>query len=174
MREKLEGEERSDEEAPVDLKLANTSSTSTGDDGYETDGQGDNVDEEMGTKSQDPEHTENPYGEDEAAMIRIPVAGLHLTMEQRETRVLPGLCTICLCPYEVGSDVVWSSNSACEHVFHEECIERWLMKQREGPLCPCCRRDFVVDPYDLEDGGAYLRENVPEIPLTESIEEEMG
>ena len=23
------------------------------------------------------------------------------------------------------------------------------MKQREGPLCPCCRRDFVVDPLDL-------------------------
>lgn len=25
------------------------------------------------------------------------------------------------------------------------------MKQREGPLCPCCRRDFVLDPYDLDD-----------------------
>jgi hypothetical protein len=25
------------------------------------------------------------------------------------------------------------------------------MKQREGPLCPCCRRDFVIDPYDLEE-----------------------
>lgn len=23
------------------------------------------------------------------------------------------------------------------------------MKQREGPLCPCCRRDFIVDPFDL-------------------------
>jgi hypothetical protein len=22
------------------------------------------------------------------------------------------------------------------------------MKQREGPLCPCCRRDFVIDPFD--------------------------
>ncbi len=24
------------------------------------------------------------------------------------------------------------------------------MKQRDGPLCPCCRRDFVLDPYDME------------------------
>lgn len=27
------------------------------------------------------------------------------------------------------------------------------MKQREGPLCPCCRRDFIVDPFDLLEEG---------------------
>ena len=96
---------------------------------------------------------DDPYGEDEAVQIRIPVPGLHLTGEPPATRIVPGMCTICLCAYEVGSDVVWSSNSACEHVFHEDCIEMWLMKQREGPLCPCCRRDFIVDPFDdVEDG----------------------
>jgi hypothetical protein len=97
--------------------------------------------------------TENPYGEDESIMIRIPIPGLHLTAERKqETRLVPGLCTICLCVYEVGSGIVWSSNSSCEHVFHADCIEQWLMKQREGPLCPCCRRDFIVDPFDAEDG----------------------
>lgn len=25
------------------------------------------------------------------------------------------------------------------------------MRQRDGPLCPCCRRDFVIDPFDLQD-----------------------
>ena len=97
--------------------------------------------------------SENPYGEDEALLIRIPEPGLHLTGETPRSRVVPGLCTICLCVYEPGSDIVWSSNSSCEHVFHEKCIEAWLMKQREGPLCPCCRRDFIVDPFDdVEDG----------------------
>jgi Ring finger domain len=64
-------------------------------------------------------------------------------------RRAPNECSICLCEYSVGSDVVWSSNPLCEHVFHETCIEQWLMKQRGGPLCPCCRRDFVIDPFDL-------------------------
>merc|ERR1712125_191159 len=81
----------------------------------------------------------------------------HLSPDQdgimmgRQTRLAPGLCTICLSNFEIGSDVVWSSNPTCEHVFHEKCIEQWMMKQREGPLCPICRRDFIVDPFDIED-----------------------
>ena len=63
-------------------------------------------------------------------------------------RRAPIECSICLTEYVVGSDVVWSSNPRCFHVFHTSCIERWLMKQREGPLCPCCRNEFVIDPFD--------------------------
>ncbi|KAG7369095.1 ring finger domain containing protein [Nitzschia inconspicua] len=66
----------------------------------------------------------------------------------RSLRQVPNECSICLCEYTVGSDIVWSSNPQCDHAFHEQCIEQWLMKQREGPLCPCCRRDFVIDPFD--------------------------
>ena len=63
-------------------------------------------------------------------------------------RRVPIECSICLTDYVVGSDVVWSSNPRCFHVFHTSCIEKWLMKQREGPLCPCCRNEFVIDPFD--------------------------
>jgi hypothetical protein len=134
--------------------------------------EGESRDEELGKEKDgvvDESETENPYGEEENAMIEIPMAGLvgsyslrsnnssnhSFVTEDQPTRRVPGLCTICLCSYEVGSDIVWSSNAACEHVFHEQCIEKWLMRQREGPLCPCCRRDFVVDPYDAyeEDEG---------------------
>jgi hypothetical protein len=66
-------------------------------------------------------------------------------------RWAPGVCSVCLCPYHAGESVSWSSNPSCEHCFHSACIEQWLLRQqnlRDGPLCPVCRRDFLVDPYD--------------------------
>jgi hypothetical protein len=106
-------------------------------------------------KSDEEEESHNPYGDDDI-MVKLPAPGLHYltTTEETEQRLVSGLCTICLSTYKVGSDVVWSSNADCDHAFHHECIEKWLMKQREGPLCPCCRRDFIVDPFDVEEGLA--------------------
>jgi len=72
--------------------------------------------------------------------------------DNTELRKVPNECSICLCEYTIGSDIVWSSNPQCDHVFHTKCIEQWLMKQRDGPLCPCCRRDFVIDPFDFGSG----------------------
>ncbi|GAX16828.1 hypothetical protein FisN_5Hh200 [Fistulifera solaris] len=116
--------------------------------------------------------------EDGSTMIRVPLPGLYV--EKKGTRLAPGVCAICLCDYEVGTDVVWSSNASCEHIFHAECIEAWLMKQREGPLCPCCRRDFVIDPYDcdgeewndraMELAHTFDSEEV-ELPLRQDIQE---
>ena len=39
------------------------------------------------------------------------------------------------------------SGNVCNHVFHEECISRWLLV-RDG--CPICRREYFADE---EDGG---------------------
>jgi hypothetical protein len=100
---------------------------------------------------------ENTYGDEDSLVIELPQPGLHLSLgpnEKPPSRLVSGMCTICLCTFDVGSDVVWSSNEKCKHAFHEDCIEQWLMKQREGPLCPCCRRDFIVDPYDIEQQEA--------------------
>jgi hypothetical protein len=87
---------------------------------------------------------------DEQHMIEIPKPGLYNADEDRGTRFASGACSICISSYQVGSDVVWSSNSLCEHVFHAECIESWLIKQREGSLCPCCRQEFIIDPLDRQ------------------------
>lgn len=68
-------------------------------------------------------------------------------------RLVPGFCTICLSGFTVGSNICWSSNSQCEHCFHCDCIEEWITKQlsssKTNPVCPCCRRDFIVDSHDL-------------------------
>lgn len=97
--------------------------------------------------------------------VELPLPGLLIGMSKNsgqqssslydikpsQCRLVPNLCAICLSNYEFGESIVWSSNPACEHAFHEPCMERWLLKQRGRPLCPCCRRDFVVDPLDEEE-----------------------
>jgi hypothetical protein len=93
----------------------------------------------------------------------------HRMLTTSTLREVPIECSICLCEYTVGSDVVWSSNPQCEHVFHKNCIEQWLMKQREGPLCPCCRRDFVIDPFD--DAEALIEAMPTDIIEESAIEE---
>jgi hypothetical protein len=83
---------------------------------------------------------------EESDFVEIPSFGGNGS----ETRLVPCLCVICLQQYEVGEEISWSSNPDCDHCFHTMCIEHWLIKQRGGPLCPCCRRDFIIDPFDLE------------------------
>jgi hypothetical protein len=64
----------------------------------------------------------------------------------QQPRKVPNCCAICLSPYDVGELVVWSSNVACKHAFHEECMVDWLCKIQASTPCPCCRQEFT----DLE------------------------
>jgi hypothetical protein len=96
------------------------------------------------------------FMDEDLLFIEVPTPGFQFASSATRVghltqRSVPNVCSICLCNYYPGNNVVWSSNDACDHVFHEQCILQWIMKQREGPLCPCCRRDFVLDPYDMED-----------------------
>ncbi len=77
---------------------------------------------------------------------------LVLKRETQESIVVQNCCAVCLSRYEVGDEVVWSPNSACQHAFHKECILEWLVKmykQRrlqaaECNPCPCCRQEFAT------------------------------
>jgi Ring finger domain len=51
-----------------------------------------------------------------------------------------GKCPICLCAYEENDEIAWSHNNTCRHLFHRQCIEKWLLKNER---CPCCRSLFL-------------------------------
>jgi hypothetical protein len=105
----------------------------------------------------DPELGNASFNDDSETVrvVRLPVPGM-LPSLPLQLREVPNDCAICISHFRVGDDVVWSSNPLCEHCFHANCIETWLMKQRGGPLCPCCRRDFVIDPLDEDDGNENM------------------
>ena len=58
-------------------------------------------------------------------------------------------CSICLAPYAEGDTVVFAKADACSHVFHEECLARWLKDHDECPLC----RTTLVEDVGVEGDG---------------------
>jgi hypothetical protein len=50
-------------------------------------------------------------------------------------------CAICLADYKQNQKVCESSNPACTHVFHEDCMVNWLMKHHR---CPVCRQRYIA------------------------------
>lgn len=50
-------------------------------------------------------------------------------------------CAICLAEYIRHQRVCESSNPACTHMFHEECMVSWLMKHHG---CPICRQKYIT------------------------------
>ncbi len=63
---------------------------------------------------------------------------------------LVACCCICLEPYRKGDIVAWnnSSDEACLHVFHQDCIRLWLTNPRHND-CPSCRTGLLTNvPLD--------------------------
>lgn len=48
-------------------------------------------------------------------------------------------CQICMEEFKVGERVALSMN--CDHVYHFECIRRWLLKKED---CPYCRQSMLT------------------------------
>lgn len=54
-------------------------------------------------------------------------------------------CPICLEPMKLGEEVAWSKLRRCQHVYHYECITRWLF---DGNMhCPVCRDRYWKRNY---------------------------
>ena len=41
-------------------------------------------------------------------------------------------CSVCLCEFEENNNV---RMSICHHIFHASCLESWLSKHENCPLC---------------------------------------
>ena len=60
-------------------------------------------------------------------------------------------CAICLNEYAKDEILCSSQNDHCKHVFHEDCITSWLLRQE---ACPICRTNYL----GLEGDDEYYAE----------------
>jgi len=69
------------------------------------------------------------------------------------------ICTVCQCDFEE-RDIV--KILPCEHSFHEDCIKRWLMTEKNE--CPMCRGVVSTDPTHI---NTTIQEEVHVVDLSE-------
>ncbi|KAJ3115993.1 hypothetical protein HK098_006726 [Nowakowskiella sp. JEL0407] len=79
-------------------------------------------------------------------------------------------CSICLETFKLKEEI--RKLPHCNHSFHKECIDGWLLEQ--SCCCPNCRYDMRIAlrieiEEDVEDGGGSVREEVLQIPEEEEI-----
>ena len=67
-------------------------------------------------------------------------------------------CPICLEPMKRGEEVAWSKLRKCLHVYHYECITRWLF---DGNMhCPVCRDRYWNRNYRACEWGGNVCMNL--------------
>jgi SUMO ligase MMS21 Smc5/6 complex component len=71
-----------------------------------------------------------------------PASREELETKLRAQEFLQGVCEICLSDYIQESQISGSFNPECSHVFHTDCILKWLERKQ---TCPCCRASYIVD-----------------------------
>ncbi|ERN15143.1 hypothetical protein AMTR_s00056p00124480 [Amborella trichopoda] len=82
-------------------------------------------------------------------VLEYPAAGVELSGEIQAPEIsvasFPGVevddessmgsCVVCMVVFEVGS--MAKQMPSCPHVYHEECIRKWLQRDNSCPLCRC-------------------------------------
>ncbi|CAL8114148.1 unnamed protein product [Orchesella dallaii] len=88
---------------------------------------------------------------------RLPASQLKkIPIQQWNTDMLQDICSICLESFIVQDRV---RILPCSHVFHQACIDPWLLKQRRK--CPNCKRKIVFPDENRESDSSSDDERTP-------------
>ena len=75
-----------------------------------------------------------------------------MTESTNESMSTQSECTICLLQYTEET----KKATECQHIFHQECIDRWLQENNSCPLCRTCLQQHTrssIDEEIYENGG---------------------
>lgn len=65
------------------------------------------------------------------------------------------MCSICYEPYRHGDSVM--TGAQCDHLFHTECAQQWLVKTKHDH-CPYCREEIMQPSQFLDQALSVLGE----------------
>ena len=69
-----------------------------------------------------------------------------MTESTNESMSTQSECTICLLQYTEET----KKATECQHIFHQECIDRWLQENNSCPLCRTCLQQHTRSTIDEE------------------------
>ena len=69
-----------------------------------------------------------------------------MTESTNESMSTQSECTICLLQYTEET----KKTTECQHIFHQECIDRWLQENNSCPLCRTCLQQHTMSNTDGE------------------------
>ena len=67
-----------------------------------------------------------------------------MTESTNESMSTQSECTICLLQYTDET----KKATECQHIFHQECIDRWLQENNSCPLCRTCLQQHTRPTFD--------------------------
>lgn len=71
-----------------------------------------------------------------------------------ESHHAPEICSICLDEYSPSETL---AELPCGHVFHSDCIGKWLTER--SSTCPLCKTDLLADEDETNEGASQSHDN---------------
>lgn len=53
--------------------------------------------------------------------------------------------TCCICFEDYEKLKVIRKVGGCGHIFHSECLEKWIINKLKEPKCPLCNLNIIID-----------------------------